>query len=388
MPVEPAQQVIEDAPFEDGVDVNDSTPQQEAQAIAGELSQTEPIEPGSDSIDGDLDTTDYIPAGLKQPPGDDKPDVVPGDVGATSTETAEPVEQANPWNPAHLSAAGFTQEQAEAYFASPQALETYVKDQTNRLIIAGQQRLQQQQSYHPQPDQSSQFQQQPQWQPQPQPPQGYQVQQPGDANAAQPGEFQLPEHVIENLDEDVVAALRAVSSQTNAQLAAQRQMIESQQQYIQQMQTHNEEAARQNYIREVDTFINSLDEEWSGLLGVGKSSYELEPSSFAIQNRIRLDQMANMLAAGYQAEGRPVPDKTTLLASALPSAFPGHFQKAVEDRVTNQVANRQSQFTQRPTQRVHHQATNREEQAAKNVENWFRAHNMPVEQDDFDYSTF
>lgn len=388
MPVEPAQQVIEDTPFEDGINVKDSTPQQEAQTIADELSTADPIEPGSDSIDGALDTEDYIPAGLRQPPGEDKPDVVPGKVGATSTETAQSEEQAASWDPAHLSAAGFTQEQAEAYFASPQALETYVTDQTNRLIIAGQQRLQQQQSYHPQGGPSSHFQQQPQWQQQPQPPQGYQVQPPSDANAAQQGEFQLPEQVLENLDEDVVAALRSVYSQTNAQLAAQRQMIESQQQYIQQMQAHNEESVRQNYIREVDTFINSLDDGWSGLLGVGKSSYELEPSSFAIQNRIRLDQMANMLAAGYQAEGRPVPDRATLLASALPSAFPGHFQKAVEARVTNQVANRQSQFTQRPTQRVHHQSTNREEQAAKNVENWFRQRGYSVEEDDFDYSSF
>lgn len=244
-----------------------------------------------------------------------------------------------------LNAAGLTEEQARADFGTVEAVQSAVRMFDRRMVDQGKSSLIAQQAANAQQD--------------------IVVDEP----------FQMPEpEGSDDWDDDTKKLVGAMTNQFNTMLAKQGEGLRAQQEAIAaQLQEQNRRAAEQE-LAEFDALVNSLPDEYVGILGRG-TVYDLQPGSLAFQNRVHLDQTMNSLREGLRLSGRPAVSTEELMARSIGIAFPEVQKTVIRNEVVQEVDQRQQMMTARPTQR-RQAAMSPIQKAGQTAEEWYRKHNM------------
>lgn len=324
--------------------------------------------------------------GITTPPDDqpegeptyEVPDETIQELGGVGGQQEAGSQEEVEYSPELLRAAGITPEQAASQFGNPEALEAAVQEMDRRFI---------------QQQQPQQFQQPPQsWQPPVQQQPQTQAQRPAQA-PAQENEFQMPELAEGEWDQDTINLVNALNAHHQAQLQAlQQQQAQLAQVMLARHQAEQQQAQERQareYIDAFDDYVTGLGEDWSGTFGKGRFG-EVDPQSIYMHNRRALDQAVQQLAAGIQATGQPLPPREEIFARALRVTFPQQQKQAVVNEVTQKVAGRRRQFTNRPTQR-RNSPLSREEKAARTAERIFSERGLGPDysvHDDFSDGSF
>lgn len=189
----------------------------------------------------------------------------------------------------------------------------------------------------------------------------------------------------EEWDADTKRLIAAIDERYKSELAARDKELADQREFLaaiaaerleyeQQQQQH----AAAEYVREFDAFIDALGESFHGVFGEGPGA-QLDQNTLQFQNRVQLDQTASQLAAGREAYGQPALPLDELLVRAVRVAFPD----AVKQQVEEDVASRQNEFTNRPTQRTAgKELPPGDKRAIEGLKRFYAERGIPVNEDD------
>jgi len=268
----------------------------------------------------------------------------PTEAIATEEITALPATDEEIFDPVLLEAAGLTAEEAQAQFKSPAALANAVRLLDTRYIQAGEDFARQ-----PQPSVSD-----------------------ASGSGQVDNEYQLPKPVeSEDWTEDVKALIQSLQDHQKQQLGRRDTELQKQREQLEALLAQQSERERLSYVERLDSFVNSLGDEWAPILGKG-SGFQLPANSLALQNRIHLDVIAGKLASGRNKYGQPDLRPHDLYVRALHAAFPDQVVRTVRQDVTRQLESRQRQFTAKPTQKQGRQLSG-VDQAISHAEDWYRS---------------
>jgi hypothetical protein len=297
---------------------------------------------------------DQFPSQEKEMPefvGSDDPLASAGEaLSGPPVTPGEGEEQEFEFAPELLNAAGLTEEQARSDFGTPEAVQAAVRMLDTRFVNDGRQET------------------------------GAVEPPPTDDIIVEPSPFELPPREDgEEWDPDSVKLIEAMNQRTEQLLAQRDAQIKQQQEYVQNLATQQQQADAARQLEEFDDMVNSLPDDWNGLLGKG-TAYDLEPRGLHFNNRMHLEQTMNALQNGNIRSGRqPIPSDE-LMVRALSVAFPEQQQAVVRREVVQEVAQRQQVMTARPTQR-REAAVSPVQKAGQTAEEWYRKHNMSTEYD-------
>lgn len=126
------------------------------------------------------------------------------------------------------------------------------------------------------------------------------------------------------------------------------------------------------YLDSFDKRVESLGEDFKDLFGSG-SGKALPRDSHELANRIRLDSVMGAIQQSRQQQGLTRLSEDEAFRRALVVEFPDRFEQSIRTKVAGQVANRQRQFTSRPTGRKTEGLTP-EERASSVAESWYQTH--------------
>lgn len=297
---------------------------------------------------------------------DDDINVVEDDVTSTddSSNSSEEVVESqdedtsdSTFAPELLAAAGYTEAEAKTLFSSPQALANAISLADRRLIQDGARLVDASKTTKDTLTET--------------------------VDSSE--EFQLPEPTeATEWSEDTKKLVAALNKRYETELSRRDAMLKQQQEQLKAIAARHEQAERQQYVQEFDTFVTALGDEWKDTFGSG-SGLTLAPNSLALQNRVHLDNTARHLAAALESRGQTLPPRAELLVRALRAAFPEKHEAQLERKVTERVAQRNRMLTERPTHRRSQKLTG-EEVAAKGVEDFYRSKGISVMEDDFNYT--
>jgi hypothetical protein len=124
-------------------------------------------------------------------------------------------------------------------------------------------------------------------------------------------------------------------------------------------------------VEEVDSFVANLGDAWEPVFGKGDFA-QVQANAPAFGNRSKLFDAAAAIAKGYAANGLPVPSPAVCLKKALGAEFSEHNKTIAARQLTADVKKRQSQFTNRPTQRGSGDVLSPEKKAASRIDSFFK----------------
>jgi len=285
--------------------------------------------------------------------GSDDPLAAAGEaLGGTPVTPGEGEAQEFEFSPELLNAAGLTEEQARADFGTPEAVQAAVRMLDTRFVSSGRQA-------QPAPEQAL----------------------PDDIVVEETPWELPPREDGEDWDPDSVKLIEAMNQRTATLLSQRDLQLKQQQEYLSGLVQQQRQSESDRALAEFDGLVNSLPDDWRGLLGTG-TAYDLDPNSLHFNNRMHLEQTMGALQNGNRMAGRATIAQDELMVRALSVAFPEQQQAVVRREVTQDVVQQQRVMTARPTQR--REAAKTPEQAAiTNVQAWFNKHNM-AQDDDFE----
>jgi len=184
------------------------------------------------------------------------------------------------------------------------------------------------------------------------------------------------EKALEGFDDESKNAILALQKRQEAELARRDQAIQAQQQQLETFIRSQEQFVQQQANHEFDEFCNGL-EGWEHVLGHGNAA-TIPQHSLQFQNRGHLANTANLLQRGRQMQGQPPLSSDELLVRSLHAAFPREYSQIIERQVQGQVAERQQMQIARPTGRRSMSGKTTTEQAASNIEQWFKEKGIPL----------
>jgi hypothetical protein len=189
-------------------------------------------------------------------------------------------------------------------------------------------------------------------------------------------QWEMPEPTEqEGWDPDTKKLIDAVNARNDAMLAKQREQLKAQQAYLQSMIDQQEQAAAAQRLREFDENVNALPDEYRPILGRG-TVHDLNPNGIHYTNRIALEETMGALQRGNAMRGLPEIDSEMLMVRALAVAFPDVNRQVVRREVVEEVADRRTMMTPRPTAR-RPQAQTGEQKAQSFAEEWYRRNQIP-----------
>lgn len=246
-----------------------------------------------------------------------------------------------------LEAAQIDENYAETYFKTPEALQAAIRMLDTRFINEGRQLI----STPEQSDDES------------------------IEDQALDTQWELPPTADgEEWDQDTLALVQAINERNDRLLAQRDEQIGYQQQLLEQYVQQQNQIESERYLEEFDSMIHSLPDEWIALFGEG-TAYELNPNSLAFNNRLYLEQTMNALQQGNVNSGRPLISRDELMVRALAVAFPEQHHLAIQNQVTEQIAERQKMVTARPSARQPSPLT-ADQKAIQGAEDWYKKHNF------------
>jgi hypothetical protein len=163
------------------------------------------------------------------------------------------------------------------------------------------------------------------------------------------GRQNQPEEVEEmSLDLDnIPEEMRPVIEQMDAHY---RERIEGLEAQLGQYNTFLDNQAEKEVVSEFDSFVSDLGPGFESLLGTG-STESLAGDSGEFARRVQVLEEMNILASGYEASGKAVPDEKTLFTRALNSLFAEQVAEAKNASTESTIAQRRGKFVSRPTQK-------------------------------------
>ena len=147
--------------------------------------------------------------------------------------------------------------------------------------------------------------------------------------------------------ENVPDELKPVLEQMDKQY---RDRIEGLEAQLGQYNTFLDNQAEKAVVNEFDSFVSDLGPGFESLLGTG-STDSLTDDSGALTRRTQVLEEMNILANGYEAAGKAVPDEQTLFTRALNALFAEDVVAAKQASTESSVAQRRGKFVSRPTQK-------------------------------------
>jgi hypothetical protein len=114
-------------------------------------------------------------------------------------------------------------------------------------------------------------------------------------------------------------------------------------------QTHTAAAEAERTTR-MDRMFKDLGKEWEDVYGKGSTS-KMSRRSDGYKARDEVEQHMKVLAAGYKAQGRQVPDEADLFMRAHRGTHGDKQATISQTRKAEKVRNRQGQFVARPSHR-------------------------------------
>tara|TARA_E500000178_G_scaffold354270_1_gene422688 strand:+ start:5599 stop:6510 length:912 start_codon:yes stop_codon:yes gene_type:complete len=158
-----------------------------------------------------------------------------------------------------------------------------------------------------------------------------------------------PEEVEEmSLDLDNIPdEMRPVIEQMDAHY---RERIEGLEAQLGQYNTFLDNQSEKEVVSEFDSFVSDLGPGFESLLGTG-STESLAGDSGEFARRVQVLEEMNILASGYEASNKAVPDEKTLFNRALNSLFAEQVVEAKNASTESTIAQRRGKFVSRPTQK-------------------------------------
>lgn len=278
---------------------------------------------------------------------------------------------------------GVAPDQAQQMFQSPEELEAALLFMDQKAMNDQAMWQQQQQQAYQQQQQQYTAQQQAVRQPVMQPQQQVQDQQQQAVETPAQEQQNLYELKNEDLfDPSLTEDLHGMQNHLIGIIQGQQQTMEQlQQQSAYQQQAMQQWMQQQMYDRavqefeEFDEFVTTLGDDWSDMLGDGRSQ-ELPPNSPQLINRQRLFETANNLRQLHANQGRNVSLKAAT-PNALKMAFPDRNQTTT---AWNQPArDQQGRFTARPAKRKQSPNGNKREQMLSRWDNVMHKAGYPLD---------
>jgi hypothetical protein len=157
------------------------------------------------------------------------------------------------------------------------------------------------------------------------------------------------------------------------------QVLRAQQQQAEQYTSHQQAEAFARLGQEVDSFVNTLGDEYSGKFGKGPIN-GLRPGSpeEAARNEL-LTEMESLRFSDAQQYRKPQPN-SQLLQRALASLYPDEIKTTVRKELTRQVKEQRSQALHRPAGRQHAPLSGKEKAIAR-VRDWQKTNNISTAED-------
>jgi len=300
----------------------------------GALNGNEPI-PASTADDLDFDEPNELGESVESPAAD-----------STDPTKGTPAEEDEGFPVELLTAAGLTEEEAAAQFASPAELANRITEMDRRMVQqAGMIAASEQESAAAEEGEEL--------------PLGENKSVLLDPATTQTRDVNLdwlpqPDDGSD-WDADAKNLIGAIDKKYQAELAKRDAELQEQREFLQAIAAEREadmERQRQidgaEYVRQFDGFIDTIGEDYAPVFGSGPGG-RLDPSSMAYQNRILLDETATQLQAVRSRMGQPELAQEELLVRALRVSFPEAQETAVESQIVQAVSDRQEQFSARPS---------------------------------------
>lgn len=241
-----------------------------------------------------------------------------------------------------LNSLGLTEAQAKQQFGTPEQLEAAVRFHDQQMMNRGRQAFQAERQPQP-PAQSPP--------PATQPP-SPQATAPADA-AKKPTGFEPFQFNPDEWDPATAKLLNGLNEHFGKQFEQLANVVQPVQQHDEALRgllNIHMQQAQADYVREFESQIASLGDEWSDVLGKG-DGMKMDRQSPQIQNRIKLDESMLMLARGRRESGLPPLSQKELFDRALRLEFPNKTTALVQKQVVTKSMTRAKQFTNRPTGR-------------------------------------
>lgn len=170
----------------------------------------------------------------------------------------------------------------------------------------------------------------------------------------------------EEHDENTIKAISGLNDHYDSQLRKRDELIqkvvgamgELHQQFNQVTGQTQAEAAR-SFEQDIDSFIESLGEEYQDVFGKGPSRHFAQDSPH-LQKRVELAMEMLGLEDAYAVRGRPKLARSQMLHRALSAMLPDKIKQSARKEVANGVAKRRSQMISRPTGKNKKPKTGRE----------------------------
>tara|TARA_Y100001937_G_scaffold128509_2_gene205561 strand:+ start:2686 stop:3621 length:936 start_codon:yes stop_codon:yes gene_type:complete len=156
-------------------------------------------------------------------------------------------------------------------------------------------------------------------------------------------DFSLDYELPENTPDNVKDAVQGLVSKLEEKLAGFERVFGEFEDIQESAQIEQTEA-------QFDQMIEDVGSNFSGLFGSGPTE-ELSDDSPFLENRVLLIEEMNALAAGYEAQGRDVPDEGVLMQKAIASAFTQDRDALAAQQMRSAIDSRRDAFTASPTQR-------------------------------------
>ena len=99
-----------------------------------------------------------------------------------------------------------------------------------------------------------------------------------------------------------------------------------------------------------DGFVSDLGPDFESFLGTG-STDKLDGDSKELERRVSILEEMNVLASGYEASGRAVPEDADLFKKAMNSLYGEEIRELQQSSREERVAQRRGKFVSRPTQK-------------------------------------
>jgi len=172
-----------------------------------------------------------------------------------------------------------------------------------------------------------------------------------EARMEQEGEEETPKLDIdmESVPEEMRPVIEQLTKAYEERIEALEGQLGSYNEYV---DTQAEKAVQQEF----DGFVADLGSGYESLFGSGSSSNLTEDSS-ALANRAKVLDEMNVMAAGYEAANREVPDEQTLFTKAMNSVFGQDIRNLETSARESQIAKRRGAFVGRPSSRHGKQAS-------------------------------
>jgi hypothetical protein len=160
----------------------------------------------------------------------------------------------------------------------------------------------------------------------------------GEKPSAEDGEFQI-ELDPDLYDPDLCKAMQSTADQINGL----KNMLNNVVSMVQRQSEQSFESA-------FEGFITELGDGFTETLGKGTLD-EIGADSEFFQNRCKVIEEMNAIAAGYGQTGKPVPSPKQLFQRAVNSVFGDTIKKNARKEVAGQIQKRSGQIISRPTNR-------------------------------------